>query len=199
MTKIKKVLLTILAVFVILASTFTAGRYSTPTKVVTKTVTQTQVVTQVQYKDKVVDRIVYVKVKDKKQDSHTVTVTDKKPDGEVVTTTTVDNHVDTKTNTDKNASATTQVSDNETQNVDKKSSTVTIKENDLPNWNIGVMAGLDTSRIDLHQPVSDLPFRVGLSLDRRIFGTFSVGVYGNVGTNASTLAPELGLRLSLGL
>jgi hypothetical protein len=32
-----------------------------------------------------------------------------------------------------------------------------------------------------------------------MFGTLSVGVYGEVGTTAANLAPELGLRIALGL
>lgn len=199
MNKIEKYLLIALGIIALLIAVFMAGRYSTPTKVITKTVTETKTVTQIQYQDKIVDHIVYVKVKEQKKDTHTVVTTDKKPNGEVVTTTVVDNHVDTKTNTNQTTTNTNQINKTTNQTVDSKSSTVTIKENGLPNWNLALMAGIDTSRIDLKQPISNLPLRVGGSLDCRIFGTLSIGAYGTVGTTASSLAPELGLRLALGL
>ena len=196
MTTIQKYAIISISALALLVATFFAGRFSTPSKVITKFQTQTQTVTQIQYVDKIVTKVVYVKVKDTQQNTQTTTTVDKKPTGETVTTIVKNTETNTKTDVNQNTTTNNQVTDNTNQKTDTKTDSLTIKENSQPNWRVSALAGVDFNSLSLKTAVGGLDYKLGGSVERRLFGSLNAGVW--VLFDTQHPVPEGGLSVSLG-
>jgi uncharacterized protein HemX len=172
---------------------FAVGRYTkapvTITKTEVKTQIQTQVKTEIQYKDRIVEKKVYVEVE--KKDSHTSTTTTKKPDGTVVTTQTVDEHVDENTNVNTSKDAQHQ---QDTQQVATQTVVQTVVQTKLvlqqPDWSVYAGAGYSLPHV-VSGTTLGIPglngWVVQAGVDRRLAGPFWTGLFintqGTVGLN----------------
>jgi len=159
--------------------------------------------TQIQEKLKVVEvekqvvvthdvvKIQVVRVKDSQllEKIHRETVTEKRPDGTVVTRSTEDKNIDSVVH-DKENNTQVQVVTVEKQVIVKEQVDKVIKPV-LPNWSVGVMAGLQPST----SPTFDLLHAVyGLEVRRRIVGPLWVGAWGHSGSQIGTYGLSLNLE-----
>lgn len=157
---------------VLIVAAFGAGRFATPTKVVTQTVTKTEV----QFKDRVVTQVVHDQAKTVYIDRVVDRTT--KPDG------TVTEHVETKTSAASKSETDTTKKEAITENA--KSETVTTKTvtADAPRLTVSLLAGyqfgnqgiLKGSGVNLIPNAG--PLSVGAEIQYRIAGPVQVGAFG---------------------
>lgn len=137
---------------------YVTGRYSTPTRVEQRTEWreirsyETQWVTRVEYQDRTKIR------------TRIVTVEKMLPSGERETTRTEE------TGADLNVSSTSSLSGQSSETTTGTVATARVSETSRAGWAIGVAGVWDPARL------SSTPERVGLEIDRRLFGTVWVGV-----------------------
>lgn len=170
-----------IVVFTVLVA-FGAGRYATPTKVVTKTETKEHVV----YQDRVVTKTVEVEKKntDAQVQRHVQKTVTKKPDGTVTETETVD--TDTHKDTQTQESATQVVYRDRIVYRDRDTTTEKTVTKDAPRWLVSAGAGIDFSH-----PLGGVAW--DLSLQYRILGPIWVGGWAVVG------APDVKGGVNVGL
>jgi len=167
---------------------FAAGRYAAPDKVVTKdrevTVYVDRAVSSVDT-DKILNAIKSIS---EQKDVHTVKKTEKRPDGSVTTTVETEDKTktDTKTETqDKEHKAEVQIVE---KLVYKDHETIKTIERNRPQWSLSLMPGLDVAGVLGHsQPYNLFPSQnyllkhaiIGMSIERRILGPVSAGLWMN--------------------
>ena len=167
-----------------------SGRYVQPAKIVEKERIVTQVQEKIVYKDKIIERKVYVIVE--KKDEHVETTTTKLPDGTVTTKTTKDTHVDDtkKSDTTKTDDKTVEKDKVVVQVVEK----LKLVESKPLDWRIGVGVGVSIPYY-LGQGSVGVPGLQGavieVGIDKRIVGPAWLGINGNtqgtVGLNLSVV------------
>lgn len=163
-----------------------AGAMKQP-RVVEKEVIKTQVQDHIVYKDRVVEKKVYV-AEEQKHVRETTTTT-KKPDGTVVTQTTTDTDVDNKKHVDTDKTEDQQKTEDKviTQVVEKTK----LVDKELT-WRLGAGVGYSFP-YTLGQGTLGIPglngWVVQASIERRIIGPVWMGLWGNTqgtfGLNAS--------------
>lgn len=153
-----------------LVAAFLGGRYSAPARVETRTEWKEKVVTVTEWKDRVVTQ---------KGPERIRVVTREIPGGERIVEKVIERGPSTTT-TDTTGQAHSQT--------DQSSATVSVKEAGRPGWSVGVSGQWAGA------PSSAVPDRLGLELDRRLFGTIWLGVRAS---SRGTSDPQLGLALRM--
>jgi len=181
---------------------FAAGRYAVPAKVVVTekvvTVHETQIVREVDT-DKVLAAINNVS---QQKDVHRTKVTVKGKDGTVTTTETTDDKskTDTQTKTQEEDKSKTAETKTEIQVVEKEV-TKTVVSKTRSDWSLSLQPGIDVAGALGHgSPYTILPTDqfllkhaiVGVSVEHRLFGPVSTGIWGN-----TSGAAGLTLRIDL--
>ncbi len=157
------------------ASSFAVGRYSAAGPDVRE-------VERIVYKDRVVEKIVEVKVKQAAEVKIVYREKTTKPDGTTVertaerTDTKTDEKTDTKTDTERTAEGTRDVE------------RVVIAQK--PDWRVGALVGADVA----FNPLA-ASLLVGVQVERRIAGPFSVGIWALVRPSPFGLAAGGSLAL----
>lgn len=165
--------LKVLAILLLLPIGITIGRYAWGPKVNEKVV-EKEVVRTV-YQDRIVEKVVYKQVEKKKERTE-ITETHN-PDGTKVVKTITDTDTDTNTDINKDRHEEKVVTQVIEKVVEKEKIIKT-----LPDWRVGVGVGYAIPTA-LGQPEIGVPGLKGAviqaELDRRIIGTFALGVFGN--------------------
>jgi hypothetical protein len=137
---------------------FLAGRFSAPVRVEERTKVETQIQTVTEWRDRIVEREVV------KWRERVVAVETVRPDGTIERTTTTDRGADVDTSIDAEGSGSATAAASERQETERVVST------ERPGWGLGVAAAWEPGRL------TGKPDRIGLELDRRLFGTVWLGL-----------------------
>lgn len=143
-------------------------------------------------------RVEVVKVKDTQvvERWHREKTEERKPDGSVLTREVEDRNIDTLVK-EKENTVEVKVVEVEKEVVVEREKRVEVKiEPVLPNWHIGVLAGVAPN---FQNPVST-PVVVGLEAERRIAGPFWAGLWATAGsptTHFEVTNPTVGLKLAV--